>query len=61
MANKKVTKKKKRSAVPCNLKATDNIPKGSELNVPAGMFMAFFGDALLEHYSKDISEDDEKE
>ena len=34
-------------------RVTDNMPEGSRLDVSAGVFMAFFGPALLEHYSRD--------
>ena len=32
--------------------ARDNIQPDQQLNVSAGVFMAFFGNDLLEHYSK---------
>lgn len=31
---------------------SDNMKPNEELNIPAGLFMAFFGPALIEHYSQ---------
>jgi len=31
---------------------SDNMKPGEHLNISSGIFMAFFGPALIEHYSK---------
>lgn len=32
---------------------SNNIGKNQELNVPSGLFMLFFGEALIKHYSQE--------
>ena len=63
MPNKKITKKKvsKKKSSTIKRKRTkdlrtfevfDNIPEGSHLQVPSGIFMAFFGKDLVEYYTQ---------